>query len=170
MRKVLTLAFVCAIAITAFSAPHAYAKKCKGSIGNRIWEDRNQDGIQQPDEPGIPNVRVWLYQGNKHYETWTDENGYYKFKTICEGSYVVTVKTEDVGKRYQSYDPDGRYDNRTRVWIDGDHDKHTKADFAYIYGYAPNTGAGLYAAMGAAGAAGLTTLFALRRRTKRADA
>ncbi|HIC87009.1 MAG TPA: hypothetical protein EYP03_01995, partial [Aquificae bacterium] len=44
---------------TVITAPSAEAKQCEGSIGNRVWEDRNQDGIQQDDEPGIANVRLW---------------------------------------------------------------------------------------------------------------
>lgn len=166
MKNVFALFAVALAFVTLTPATHA---KCEGSVGNRVWEDLNQDGIQQDNEPGIPNVRLWLYQGNKHYETWTDENGYYKFKQICEGRYVVSVKAEDVGNRYQSYDPDGDYDHKTVVWTDGDKDKHTKADFAYIYGYAPATGAGLYAVVGAFGTAGLST-FAVTRARRRKDA
>ncbi|PNZ48697.1 SdrD B-like domain-containing protein, partial [Staphylococcus intermedius] len=30
------------------------------NIGDKVWEDTNKDGIQDADEPGIPNVTVTL--------------------------------------------------------------------------------------------------------------
>ena len=32
-----------------------------GAIGNYVWVDENSDGYQDAGEPGIPNVRVNLY-------------------------------------------------------------------------------------------------------------
>lgn len=48
-------------------------------IGNRVWNDLNGDGIQDPNEPGIAGVVVMLYDGASTYTTTTNENGEYCF-------------------------------------------------------------------------------------------
>ncbi|MFK4790087.1 SdrD B-like domain-containing protein, partial [Microbacterium sp. ZW T5_56] len=52
-------------------------------IGNRIWSDVDQDGIQDPDEAAISGVQVSLYDadGNVVATTETDSNGEYWFDT-----------------------------------------------------------------------------------------
>ena len=50
-------------------------------IGNYVWEDTNEDGIQDACEPGIENVRVELYNisGELIAFDTTDTNGQYYF-------------------------------------------------------------------------------------------
>ncbi|HFU75712.1 MAG TPA: hypothetical protein ENK66_05635, partial [Arcobacter sp.] len=49
-------------------------------LGDRIWEDRNNDGKQNVDEPGIGNVLVQLLKNNQVIsEVRTDSKGYYLF-------------------------------------------------------------------------------------------
>lgn len=49
-------------------------------IGNRIWRDYDQDGIQGADEPGIPSITVLLFKaGVQVASTATDVNGEYYF-------------------------------------------------------------------------------------------
>jgi len=50
-------------------------------IGNYVWHDLNQNGIQDPNEPGIPNVEVILVpeDGLTEYQATTDSNGNYYF-------------------------------------------------------------------------------------------
>ncbi|HWL45507.1 MAG TPA: SdrD B-like domain-containing protein [Ilumatobacter sp.] len=52
-------------------------------IGNRVWLDLDQDGVQGPDEPAIAGVQVSLYDtdGNLVATTETDVNGEYYFHT-----------------------------------------------------------------------------------------
>lgn len=71
------------------------------SIGNRVWNDLNQDGINDPDEPGIPGVSlvIWSDSDGDDIPDWqgfggvrvTDENGYYSFSGLQPGNYVVFV-------------------------------------------------------------------------------
>ena len=71
------------------------------SIGNRVWNDLNQDGINDPDEPGIPGVSlvIWSDPDGDGIPDWqgfggvekTDENGYYRFSGLEPGPYVVFV-------------------------------------------------------------------------------
>ncbi len=71
------------------------------SIGNRVWNDLNRNGINEPDEPGIPGVSlvIWSDPDGDGIPDWqgfggvqvTDENGYYRFSGLKPGVYVVFV-------------------------------------------------------------------------------
>jgi hypothetical protein len=62
-------------------------------IGNRVWEDKNQNGIQDPREGGIGGICVNLLDanGNVLQQTTTDSNGYYGFN-VDAGKYIIEVK------------------------------------------------------------------------------
>jgi hypothetical protein len=51
------------------------------SIGDRVWEDLDGDGVQDPGEPGVVSAQVFLYDGNGAWldATFTDTNGVYSF-------------------------------------------------------------------------------------------
>ena len=61
------------------------------SIGNKVWNDLNGNGIQEIDEPGIAGVTVALVDGSGLVveTTETDTYGYYKFTGLSPGSYSV---------------------------------------------------------------------------------
>ncbi|WP_020471274.1 SdrD B-like domain-containing protein [Zavarzinella formosa] len=64
------------------------------SIGNRVFNDANNNGTQDPGESGIANVAVQLLDGtgtNILASTTTDINGLYLFTGIAPGSYVVRI-------------------------------------------------------------------------------
>ncbi|HEX2696452.1 MAG TPA: SdrD B-like domain-containing protein, partial [Anaerolineales bacterium] len=68
-------------------------------LGNRVWLDKNKNGIQDIDEPGIGGVCVNLYgeSGDVIDQTTTDSNGYYGFNAEAGKSYVVEfVKPENI--------------------------------------------------------------------------
>jgi protocatechuate 3,4-dioxygenase beta subunit len=62
-----------------------------GSLGDRVWEDLNKDGKQDPDEPGIAGVKVQLLDstGAVFAVTQTDANGFYRFAALVPGDYAV---------------------------------------------------------------------------------
>lgn len=60
------------------------------NIGNFVWNDLNANGVQDPGEPGIPNVPVMLNTGAN---TITDANGAYAFTSLPAGTYTVSVGT-----------------------------------------------------------------------------
>ncbi|MBW6467239.1 MAG: DUF11 domain-containing protein, partial [Brevefilum sp.] len=82
-----------------------------GSIGDRVWNDANGDGVQDAGELGIPGVTVNLYAADG--TTWlgatvTDANGYYLFEGLANGTYVVKVDTTTLPEGYiLTGDPDG---------------------------------------------------------------
>lgn len=63
------------------------------SIGDRVWYDTDNDGIQDGGEPGIPGVVVRLLDafGQLIAETTTDVNGQYGFSGLPAGSYRLEV-------------------------------------------------------------------------------
>jgi len=64
-----------------------------GSIGDFVWNDYNQNGLQDANEPGIPNVTVNLYNSLSTLvtTTTTDVNGHYQFTGLPAGTYTVVV-------------------------------------------------------------------------------
>ncbi|MEM7784774.1 MAG: SdrD B-like domain-containing protein [Planctomycetota bacterium] len=69
-----------------------------GTISGIIWDDQNEDGIQNPDESGIAGVMVGLYAATDSGEealagvAYTDSTGVYQFEgLIAETDYVVTA-------------------------------------------------------------------------------
>ncbi len=65
---------------------------CPASLGDFVWNDSNQNGVQDVGEPGIGNVTVKLYAcgGSELAVTATDGNGVYGFHDLKPGSYYVT--------------------------------------------------------------------------------
>ncbi len=61
------------------------------SLGDRLWDDRNKNGIQDLGEPGIGGARVTLYDaaGNEIASTTTDSSGLYQFSNLPPGRYSV---------------------------------------------------------------------------------
>jgi hypothetical protein len=60
-------------------------------LGDFVWDDENQDGIQDAGELGIAGVTVNLYDcgGTPLGTTTTDANGYYLFDMLMPGDYQV---------------------------------------------------------------------------------
>ncbi|MBL8120502.1 MAG: hypothetical protein JNJ78_23460, partial [Anaerolineae bacterium] len=62
------------------------------SIGDRVWNDVNDNGIQDGGEVGFSNVTVTLYNGSGVQvgtPTTTDANGNYSFTSLVPGNYYV---------------------------------------------------------------------------------
>ena len=57
------------------------------SIGNRVWDDLNANGLQDPQEPGLAGVQVTLLdsQGNALGTRTTAADGSYSFAGVAEG-------------------------------------------------------------------------------------
>ncbi|MCB9147353.1 MAG: DUF11 domain-containing protein [Caldilineaceae bacterium] len=61
-----------------------------GAIGDYVWYDFNQNGVQENDEPGLPGVTVNLLQQDIVINTMqTDANGSYRFDNLEAGDYIV---------------------------------------------------------------------------------
>src|SRR6185436_7088132 len=67
---------------------------CTGGIGDFVWHDKNENGIQDSGEPGLPNILVQLWNSNQSLllaSQLTDANGLYHFSGICADTYKVVV-------------------------------------------------------------------------------
>ncbi len=73
-----------------------------GSVGDRIWDDQDGDGIQDADEPGIAAVTVQLAASDGRVRTApTDTNGLYDFSDLLAGVYTVTVDAATVPSEFE---------------------------------------------------------------------
>lgn len=61
------------------------ANKNMATVGDYVWIDKNNNGIQDKGEPGVPNVMVVLYDSlmNIIATKYTDANGHYLFDGIA---------------------------------------------------------------------------------------
>ncbi|NBC07142.1 MAG: DUF11 domain-containing protein, partial [Bacteroidetes bacterium] len=62
------------------------------ALGDTVWFDFDQNGVQDPLEPGIEGGVVNLFNavnGNPIASTTTDANGFYNFGSLVQGNYFV---------------------------------------------------------------------------------
>ncbi len=68
-----------------------YKGKNEACLGNKLWYDKNLNGVQESGEPGVVDIGVSLYSesGTLLATTKTDSNGEYKFCGLKPGKYKV---------------------------------------------------------------------------------
>ena len=75
-----------------------------GSIGDYVWKDTNNDGIQDASETGVNGVKVILWSANANglpvskldsmvTSTNGGKMGYYTFDNLSKGDYIVQIVT-----------------------------------------------------------------------------
>jgi hypothetical protein len=81
------------VAPTATPTPTNTPAPQLGSIGDRVWNDLNRNGIQEAGEPGVANVAIELKDcvGNLLRTTTTNASGVYSFGNLAAGCYTVNV-------------------------------------------------------------------------------
>lgn len=85
------------------------------AIGNFVWHDANNNGIQDKDERGVFNVTVNLYTEDqrKVASTTTDTAGFFVFENVKAGNYFMTYilpeganfTLPDAGPDFKDSDP-----------------------------------------------------------------
>ncbi len=80
-------------------------------VGDLVWEDSNKNGIQDPGEPGIPDVLVTIFDENGDYynAVYTDINGNFWLVGNIPGQYYLAI--EDVNGWIASPSNSGSDDN-----------------------------------------------------------
>lgn len=69
----------------------------RASLGDRVWNDVSNYGVQDSTETGIPDVRVYIDKNGDNLYTFgepfaiTDANGYYAIGDLDPGTYSVRV-------------------------------------------------------------------------------
>jgi uncharacterized repeat protein (TIGR01451 family) len=63
------------------------------SLGDWVWQDNNNDGMQDENETGLPNIEVTLYDadGSAIQTTRTDAGGHYNFVGLTSGDYTIGI-------------------------------------------------------------------------------
>ncbi len=73
----------------------------KLNLGNRVFQDKNENGVWDAGEPGIQGLTVRLYRDNNKDNSpdgaaiatqTTDSNGNFNFTNLSEGNYLVSVQ------------------------------------------------------------------------------
>ncbi len=87
-------------------------------LGNRVWNDLNNNGLQDVNEPGLANVEVLLYKENTSNpidSRRSDNAGYFLFGEVNPGTYQLgltlplraypTLRTSDSPSSNNDLDP-----------------------------------------------------------------
>ena len=92
------------------------------ALGNRVWYDADNNGINNYYEDGIRNITMKLYKDNDNNNiadgaaittTTTDANGYYSFANLAPGNYIVgaVMPAGYVSSNINGGDPDNNINN-----------------------------------------------------------
>lgn len=82
------------------------------NLGDTVWNDENQNGIQDEGERGIKNVKMNLYRYDAEGDTWQtvkDLRGTSSIKTDKNGHYKFTVPVTDLNPGSKDYLKPYRY-------------------------------------------------------------
>ena len=91
-----------------------------GSIGDRIWQDLNANGLQDPGEPDLDGITIFLYDASGRFlESTVSRNGRYLFSGLSGGLYVVRAIVED---------------NSTSPFVEGNPDNNSDITNTYSFG------------------------------------
>jgi hypothetical protein len=89
------------------------------SLGNYVWFDYNNNGVQDSQEPGVNKAKVYLYKNNVIVDsTTTSSTGYYLFDSLHTGQYQVYVKKSSLPYGY----------NFTKSFMGADTTKDSNSD------------------------------------------
>lgn len=84
----------------------ALCKAAPIELGNRVWRDSNNNGVQDPGEPGIAGVTVHLYDANNVLvgTAVTDANGEYYFvsSTVADPNQNDNIGQVNGGIKFNS--------------------------------------------------------------------
>jgi hypothetical protein len=87
------------------------------TLGDKVWNDVNKDGLQTAGEAGVANVTARLLTSagaavnnpatGKPYVVMTDANGNYKFVDLVDGDYIVEFANIPAGYSFTGLDASG---------------------------------------------------------------
>ncbi|HTW13913.1 MAG TPA: SdrD B-like domain-containing protein [Nocardioides sp.] len=113
-----------------------------GTIGDYVWWDLDGDAVQDPTEPGLPDVGVTLdwagFDGtfgnadDRRLTTRTDAEGGYLFPGLPAGAYRDTITRADLPRGLRATaDPDGGADSTSELTLAGGA-SDLDQDFGYV--------------------------------------
>lgn len=115
----------------------------KSSLGDTVWFDQNNDGVQQAGEPGLAGITVNLQWAGENgtfgdsddffTSTVTDASGNYLFDRLLPGEYRLDVDQASLPSSttwITGYDIDGGLDASSDVTLANEEDRRD-VDFAF---------------------------------------
>lgn len=112
-----------------------------GVLGDRVWLDKNSDGVQDTGEPGIPGVTIKLYDSTGTTllaTTTTGSDGLYLFSNLPTSAggitYVVRVDTTTLpGGLSETFDNSGsQSDSESQTTLTDAAPIDLNQDFGYV--------------------------------------
>jgi len=94
-----------------------------GVIGDTVWRDLNNSGVQETGDTGVPGVKITAVMGSVTNTTYTDSDGHYSFAGLDDGTWTVTVAPANfvssgpLNEWIDTYDADGGLNHSTSVVI-----------------------------------------------------
>ncbi len=99
----------------------------RGFIIGSVWIDDNHDGLRQPSELALPNIRIWLEDG-----AWveTDPDGLYSIYGVKPGLHVARLDTTTLPKGLNPSGKENKFagDSKSR-FVDLTRGEMHRADF-----------------------------------------
>ncbi len=111
-----------------------FGYRYNGSVGDRVWNDGNGDGVQDAGEPGINGVTVQLLDGASNVigTMTTSGDGNYTFTGLPPGSYTVRIVASSLPAGVaETYDLDGVASANQATFALGAGQSRTDVDFGY---------------------------------------
>lgn len=113
-----------------------------GTLGDFVWNDNNGDGVQDANEPGIPNASVtliWFGQDatlgggdDVTFNTITYATGAYQFTGLPSGDFSVSISAATLpGNLTSTFDLDGTGTPNTTLVSLADGELRDDVDFGY---------------------------------------
>ena len=117
------------------------------SIGDTVWLDSDNDGIIDPDEPGLSDINLNLYEDSNANgvfdvgdtliaSTITDADGLYRFDSLASGNYFVDVIEADLPANLTA-----------TTFLAGSSDLIALSEGEFVedadFGFAPDSGTGI---------------------------
>ena len=110
----------------------------RSSIGDRVWNDANGNGVQDAGEGNLASVRVYIdSNGNNAYNAGeptatTNGSGIYTIGNLAAGTYDVRVDINTLPANYvQTYDLNGGLDHEASAVVLAIGQDRTDVDFGY---------------------------------------
>ncbi len=87
--------------VTTTIVPTLSTAESTFSLGNKVWFDQDEDGLQSSEDRGVEGVMVALYTEDDQLvgESVTDEYGLYEFSNLSIGQYYLVF--DNLPENYQ---------------------------------------------------------------------
>lgn len=115
-----------------------------GAIGDFVWLDLDQDGVQDSGEPGIPGVTVTIGNGVTTFTATTDPDGHWSVANVPDGNWTVGVASSNflpggaLAGTINTFDADGGANSTVSMLLANGSVNLAAGNLGFDFGYAYN--------------------------------